>query len=221
MKKLTVLVTVLMLTATTVPGHCFLDYFFSGSSSRDAIDNSVLGDLRAWWSGNPAYQYNPWHSPGPVTGTPGAPQGAEMSAGPPQMGGQQPMQPPVSQYYPPGQYPQQAPGGYDQGQGYGQQYQGAPQQYQGAPQQYQAAQQPQAAAPSYQYEYQAPAQQYQGPAVQQSQPQGYPQAPPQYQAAAPQGYPPQQYPAAPQGYPQGSPQQPGPQNYQYQYPMQQ
>ena len=215
MKKLTVLVTVLILSATAVPGHCFLDYLFSGGSSRDAIDNSALGELRAWLTGNPAYQYNPWHSPGPVTGTPSGQQGMDLSGGAPPAGMQQPQQAPVAQYYPPGQYPQQPPAGY--GQGYGQPYQGAPQPYQ-------AVQQTQQAPPSYQYEYQAPPQPYQqGPPVQYSQPQGYPQAAPQYQAA-PQAYPQysQQYPAAPQGYPQAPPgqYQPAPQPYQYQYPMQ-
>ena len=35
---------------------------FLGGASRDAIDNSALGDLRAWWTGNPGYVFNPWWS---------------------------------------------------------------------------------------------------------------------------------------------------------------
>ena len=66
MKKLALFGMLLFLMTSTVPSYGFLDYFFSGSGSRDAIDNSAVGDLRAWWTGNPGYQFNPyWSGPQP------------------------------------------------------------------------------------------------------------------------------------------------------------
>ncbi len=66
MKKLALFGMLLFLMTSTVPSYGFLDYFFSGSASRDAIDNSAVGDLRAWWTGNPGYQFNPyWSGPQP------------------------------------------------------------------------------------------------------------------------------------------------------------
>ncbi len=60
MKKYSLIGMLLFLVASTVPSYGFIDYLFSGSASRDAIDNSFLGDLRAWWTGNPAYTFNPY-----------------------------------------------------------------------------------------------------------------------------------------------------------------
>ncbi len=62
MKKLMFMLIILVPLAVTAPGHCFFDWLFSGGASRDAIDNSALGDLRAWWTGNPGYVFNPWWS---------------------------------------------------------------------------------------------------------------------------------------------------------------
>ena len=62
MKKLMLVLIVLAQLAITAPGYTFFDWLFSGGASRDAIDNSALGDLRAWWTGNPGYQFNPWWS---------------------------------------------------------------------------------------------------------------------------------------------------------------
>jgi hypothetical protein len=173
MKKILLLTVLALVMASAVPGYAFLDYLFSGSSSRDAIDNSALGDLRAWWTGNPAYQFNPWWTPSPGSGqaapggqSPGA-QGS-YTVGGPQAGVQQYQQPAgYSTFYPAGapqgygQYPTQqgqpgyggyAPQAVPQYQPTAQPYQAMPQQYQAAPQQYQAMPQ----------QYQAMPQQYQG-----------------------------------------------------------
>jgi hypothetical protein len=213
MKKIVLLAAIVLVMASAVPGHAFLDYLFSGGSSRDAIDNSALGDLRAWYTGNPAYQFNPWYSgpsaPNqPASGgqAPGA-QGS-YSVGGPQTAPQQYQQPGGS-YYPSqapqgyGQYQQMQPGGGSYGPQAGPQYQPDAQQYQAGPQQqYQAMPQQYQAPPAQQY--QAMPQQYQAP----SQP--YQAMPQQYQAA------PQQYQAMPQQYQQPMPQQyqAGPQSYQ-------
>jgi hypothetical protein len=185
MKKLALFGMVVFLITSTVPSYGFLDYFFSGSASRDAIDNSAVGDLRAWWTGNPGYQFNPyWSGPQPNQqanpSNPASTQGYSPM-GAPSAGTSQ--APPTVNYY-----PQQAPGQPGQGM-----YGGAPQQYQQVPQQYQASPQ----------QYQQVPQQYQAP------PQQYQQVPQQYQPA-PQQYPaPSAYQGAPQAY-QGVAQQQAP-----------
>ncbi len=63
MKKIILPVVLVCMIAVAVPAYAFLDYLFGGSQGRDAIDNSAVGDLRAWWTGNPAYQFNPYYSP--------------------------------------------------------------------------------------------------------------------------------------------------------------
>ena len=72
MKKCVLIGIILFLITSTVPSYAFLDYFFSGSASRDAIDNSALGDLRAWWTGNPGYQFNPYWFGKPAYGSAGS-----------------------------------------------------------------------------------------------------------------------------------------------------
>ncbi len=62
MKRFTVAVVILCLAAFASPGYAFIDYLFGGSSNSGAIDNSAVGDLRAWWTGNPVYQFNPYYS---------------------------------------------------------------------------------------------------------------------------------------------------------------
>lgn len=144
MKKIFVIILVIVSLSPVTCSFAFLDYLFSGSSSRDAIDNSAVGDLRSWWTGNPAYTFNPYYSGS------GMPQGQQQP-------GQAPPQPqqPIINYYPPSQgaasYPyaqQQAPAQQVPQQqmqyGYGQpqqtyQPQGMqpPAQYQAAPQAYQ------------------------------------------------------------------------------------
>jgi hypothetical protein len=163
---LTALSFILLFSAS--PSYAFLDYLFGGSSSRDAIDNSAVGDLRSWWTGNPAYVFNPYYSPQNALQAPK--QGAQQQAAPdptvnyvPQQGA------PVTQYYPPTQYQQpQGPANYPP------QY--APQQpvaqYQPPQPQYPAGVQYQQAPPQY-----APPQQYQGGGQYQNVPQtqgGYP-----------------------------------------------
>ena len=113
MKKFTLFGMLLFLMTSTVPSYGFLDYFFSGSGSRDAIDNSAVGDLRAWWTGNPGYQFNPYWS---GNQTPNQQQGQQTNPlnpastqgyspmGPPSVG--TPQAPPPTVNY----YPQQAPG---------------------------------------------------------------------------------------------------------------
>ena len=46
MKKAPIIVAILVLVGMAGPAYCFVDYLFGGSS-RGAIDNSMLGDLRA------------------------------------------------------------------------------------------------------------------------------------------------------------------------------
>lgn len=115
MKKIFVTMVVFLSLASVSNSFAFLDYLFSGSASRDAIDNSAVGDFRAWWSGNPVYTFNPYYSGGQA----GSPQGQQGGQAP-QMAQPQPQQP-IINYYPPGgqgspsqygqqQYaPQQAP----------------------------------------------------------------------------------------------------------------
>jgi hypothetical protein len=190
MKKIILPVVIVCILAVAVPAHAFLDYLFGGSASRDAIDNSAVGDIRAWWTGNPAYQFNPYYSAqqqNPVQGQ--AAQGQQMGA--PQM------QPPTVTHYPPqdaqqpyyGQTPVEPQQGMMQ-----QQYQTAPQGYQQMPQQ----------------QYQAMPQQYQA-APQAYMPQGQPPA--QYPPQAYQQTAPQQYQAAPQAYPAAAQQYPGSPTY--------
>ncbi len=170
MTKRVLIIFSALLALSASPSHAFLDYFFSGSGSRDAIDNSAVGDLRAWWSGNPVYTFNPYYSGPAASG-----QQQQQQQGQQQQVMQQ--QPSVN-FYPGGQ-----PGGYNQQQQpgtYG--YQGyAP----GAYQQQEPQQMYGAAAPP----------QYQQPMQYPTQPQAQPvyQVPPQQQYApmgqAPQGYP--------------------------------
>jgi hypothetical protein len=136
MRKLIYVGTLLSLLVAAGPSYAFLDYLFGGSSSRDAIDNSAVGDMRAWWTGNPSYQFNPWGGGQP-------PQQQQQQ----QQTGAQPPQPTVNfsgqQQVPPsspgGVYPQQMaptppgvvyPQGGVPGQPMAQQYQSAPQQFQ-------------------------------------------------------------------------------------------
>lgn len=192
MKKVIMVGAILLLVCPAVPSHAFFDYLFAGSSSRDAIENSAVGDLRSWWTGNPAYVFNPYYS-GP-TNQNNANQGQQAPA--PQQSE------PIVNYVPAqGAYGGQAPQGYPQ-----QQYQGAPQQYQTTPAyppQYQQQQQyapQQQAQPQYQQQpqYQAPMQAQQIP-QQQSQAQQYAPQPYQGQQYGAQQMP-QQYQNAPQGY---------------------
>jgi hypothetical protein len=183
MKKLMIIAVLTILTVTVAPGYAFIDYLFGGSQTRNAIDNSALGDLRAWWTGNPAYQFNPFYS---GSANPAQQQAGGMnrqqsmpqsySPGAMQQGMTQPQPQPSVTYFPPQQYQQQQQQQY----GYGapqpqQQYQGQPVYgaagaslpYQGPPQQYQQ--------PVQQYQqpvqqYQQPVQQYQQPAQQYQQP---------------------------------------------------
>ncbi len=173
MTKWVLIIIPALLMLSVAPSHAFLDYFFSGSGSRDAIDNSAVGDLRAWWSGNPVYTFNPYYS-GPASTGQQQQQGQQ----------QQVMQPEASvNFYPGGQsggYGQQQPGSYGyQGYAPGAQQQQAPQQYGAAPQQ-----------------------QYQQPMQYPTQPQAQPvyQVPPQQQQYAPMGQAPQGYPGMQGGY---------------------
>ncbi len=78
MRKILLMAIVAAILASATPSHAFLDYLFGGAGSRDAIGNSVVGDLRAWWSGNPVYTFDPYYS-GPATqstGAPGTPPGS-------------------------------------------------------------------------------------------------------------------------------------------------
>jgi hypothetical protein len=172
MKKNLILVIIAIIVFSSIPSHGFLNYLFSGGSSQDAVDNSAVGDLRAWWTGNPVYKFNPYHT-GPVQPMPGASDQGGMQGQPMPSGGmasqyQQPtinFTPPQGAANPYGQTyqqpMQQMP--YGNGQGYQQ-----PMQQAANPYGQQAYQQPmqQSANPYY------PQQVYQPP-VQQA-PQGYP-----------------------------------------------
>jgi hypothetical protein len=188
MKKFALFGMLLFLMTSTVPSYGFLDYFFSGSASRDAIDNSAVGDLRAWWTGNPGYQFNPyWSGPQPnqQQGQQANPLNPASTQGYSPMGAPSagtPQAPPTVNYY-----PQQAPGQPGQGMygGAPQQYQASPQQYQQAPQQYQAPPQQYQQVPQ---QYQPAPQQYPAPSAYQGAPQAY-QGVAQQQAPLPQAYP--------------------------------
>ncbi len=189
MKKITALITLALCPVLITPGHCFIDYLFGGSAMSDSIGNNVVGDLRAWWTGNPVYNFNPYYS-GNNQGMPAQNpnQGGNFQQMPQQFSGQANQQPSVTYYPPQGQ--QQY--GYPQGQA----MQAPPQmqqQYQQMPPQ--AQQQYQQMPPQYQ---QMPQQAYQMPAPP-AQGQYYPQE--QYQGP-PQGY---GYGQAPQGYDQQGP----------------
>jgi hypothetical protein len=95
MKRSAILILAIMLVAFATPGHSFVNYLFGGSSDN-AVGNTVVGDLRAWWTGNPVYQFNPFYS----------------SKGVPQQVVEQP--PPSSLNMNPrgGAVVQQSPGGY-------------------------------------------------------------------------------------------------------------
>jgi hypothetical protein len=177
MKKLIMLLVILLPLAVAAPGHCFFDWLFSGGASKDAIDNSALGDLRAWWTGNPGYVFNPWWS-GPSN--PQA-QGSSGASYGPQAPYPQMPQPNISYSPPQGQPPT----------GYGQPMQQP---------------MPQAMQPGYGGGMAAAGQQYQMPA-QGYQPMPQYQPTPQYQAAPQTYQPPQGYQAAPQMMQQPVPQQ--------------
>lgn len=193
MKSTFMAVLAALLVCTAVPAHAFIDYLFSGSANRGAIGNSAVGEMRAWWSGNPVYNFNPYYG-GP--------------ARPPQAGGQQQMQ---SQYgagqasgapsgftqygAPTDQYMQQVPSPtsmYVGPQGAAPGAYGPPQyqpQY-AQPQQGYAQPYAQPAQPAYggaQPMQGAPVPQYQPPAA------GYQQPPAGYTQAPPTGYPAGQY----------------------------
>lgn len=97
MKKIFVAIVVIVSLCPVTSSFAFLDYLFSGSSSRDAIDNSAVGDLRAWWTGNPAYTFNPYYSGA------GMPQGQQQPGQAPQAAQPQLQQQPTVNYYPPSQ----------------------------------------------------------------------------------------------------------------------
>ena len=153
MKKIFVIIVVIVSLSPVTSSFAFLDYLFSGSSSRDAIDNSAVGDLRSWWTGNPAYTFNPYYSGA------GMPQGQQQPGQAPQVAQPQPQQP-IINYYPPSQGAPSYP--YAQQQAQTQQVPQQQMQY-GQPQQ---TYQPQGMQPPAQY--QAPPQAYQNQ-------QGYPQ----------------------------------------------
>ncbi len=183
MIKFIIVLTILIQLAFVAPGHAFLDYLFSGRQSRDAIDNSMLGDFRAWWTGNPMYQFNPYYQPNQVN--PQGQQGGFPGGAAPQAQAPQ-NQPPVVNYYPP---QQGVPGPYGQIAPQGAQPTYGPPA--GSPQQYQMMQpgMQQYPPPAQTYQY-APQSNYQ-PAPQQmmyqSNPQGYQGPPAGYQGMAPGG----------------------------------
>ncbi len=184
MIKFIIVLTILIQVAFVAPGDAFFDYLFSGRGSRDAIDNSAIGDIRAWWTGNPMYQFNPWYTPQPNMANPqGQQQGGFPGGAQPQAQAPQYPQPAVNYYPPqqgtPGAYGQIVPQGAQPGYGApvgGQQYQTMPQpgvqQYQMGPQAYQ-----QPVQQTYQYSPQgyqgAPGGAYQGVPQTQQAPQSY------------------------------------------------
>lgn len=96
MKRNLISLVCLLMVLGAVPAYGFLDYFFSGGNEGgETIGNSVVGDLRSWWTGNPAYNFNPYYSGSPL----------------PQQG---PTQPPTERYVPgmQGQPPQAGYGAY-------------------------------------------------------------------------------------------------------------
>lgn len=184
MKKAWLVLLVAALTVTAVPSWAFVDYLFGGSNSG-AVGNSVLGDVRAWWTGNPVYEFNPFYrgqtnpqqmqSQGQQQDQQYTGQfGADTSAPPPAVNYYGPQQQSPMPYGMPNQAPQAAPQAAYPPQGY-------------APQPQQQYYQPQAQAqpqPSYQSNY-GPQQQYQQQVPQSAIPPAQPyQAPPQYQPPA-------------------------------------
>ena len=158
MKRNLALILLLVVVLASVPAHGFVNWLFGGSSNRGAVGNSVMGDLRAWWTGNPVYYFNPFYSGSqrPVQGNQAAPtvqygagqgsstygpQGASMqyqqpgvTYPTPQQGGYYQSQQPAASYPAPqggyAQYQQPSPG-YYQAQtapNYGQTYSRPPQQ---------------------------------------------------------------------------------------------
>lgn len=122
MKRNLICVLFFLMVFAAVPAHGFLDYLFSGGNEGgETIGNSVVGDIRAWWSGNPAYQFNPYYrgSPMPQQGNVQTPTEQYVPGQPSAPGGYGAVPPPAMTYYP----PQAAPNPY--GQGY---YPPAPQQ---------------------------------------------------------------------------------------------
>jgi hypothetical protein len=169
MKRAAAVALVLCLVVASAPAYAFVDYLFGGSSNAGAIDNSAVGDFRAWWTGNPGYQFNPWWS-GPSK-NPASQQPGQAGAPDGSLGGQ-PVDPgvnPPAMNYHSGQAGQMPYGGGAPA-GYQQPYAAAPPNYP-PPQAYQPPQ-GYAAPPQPQ---QLPQQAYQGP------PPGYRQPPPQQQ----------------------------------------
>jgi hypothetical protein len=174
MKRIAVAAAVLWMAVCANPGYAFVDYLFGGSSNKGAIDNSALGDMRAWWTGNPVYQFNPYYS---GSNSNQNAQGQQQAA--PQI-----PQPNVS-FYP----PQSAPVGPQYGQTAPPAY-GAPQQYAQPQQAYPQPAQGYAPQPGYQQQQAYPPQQAYPQQQAYQAPQGY-GAPTGYQAPPQQGYQPQ------------------------------
>ncbi len=207
MKRNLGLMILLIMIVSAAPAHAFLDYLFGGSSNTGAIGNSVMGDFRAWWTGNPVYNFNPWYSPTnnatrnlrPGGTTYGAAGGSYSINQSPPRGYAQGAQPMGQSYYPPpGTQPQYGqPGGYYPPQGMQQQYQQPSAGY--YPPQWM---QPQASQPGPSYP--APQPQSLSPGYNQGgyPPQGAQQLPPGYGAQS-QAYPPGQA-SVPSYYPGGS-----------------
>jgi|UniRef100_A0A7C4AQ10 hypothetical protein len=196
MKKIVALTVLGILCILPAQGYCFIDYLFGGSAMSDSIGNNVVGDLRAWWTGNPVYNFNPYYS-GANQGLPAQnPNQAPNFQAMPQQSYAQPNQQPDVTYYPPQAQQQYA---YPPQQAMQQQAPMPQQQVQQAPRQTRRpAPQPQAR-------------------VQQPQQQQYYQAQPQQPYQQPQ---PQAYYQQPQPY-YGQEQQPSPgnrfQTYQYEH----
>jgi hypothetical protein len=208
MKRNLGLMILLIMIVSAAPAHAFLDYLFGGDSNAGAIGNSVTGDFRAWWTGNPVYNFNPWYSQTnnaarnlrPGGSTYGA-AGGSYSINQSRPGGYAQGTPPMGQsYYPPqGAQPQygQPGGGYYPPQGMPQQYQQPSAGY--YPPQWM---QPQTSQPGASYP--APQPQSLSPGYNQGgyPPQGAQQLPPAYGAQS-QAYPPGQA-SVPSYYPGGS-----------------
>ena len=168
MKRNLSLIVLLAMVLIAVPAHGFLDYLFSGAANKGAIGNSVLGDARSWWTGNPVYVFNPFHSgpsqpnqafrspparqPAPVQGSYSMAPSPQAGYPPPQQGYYQQPQYQQPQYQQP-QYQQPAGGYYPppgaQAQAYPQAAMQQPGQPMYAPQQQPAGPQYQGTAPGY------------------------------------------------------------------------
>lgn len=174
MKRNLALILLLVIVLASVPAHGFVNWLFGGSSNRGAIGNSVAGDLRGWWTGNPVYYFNPFYSGGqpPVQGNQAAPTVQQYGTGQgsysygPQGGSMQYQQPGAA-------YPTPQQGGYYQYQqpgaaypapqgGYAQYQQPSPGYYQGQ------------AAPNYRQTYPQPLQQPAQPTYSPTLPAGQP-----------------------------------------------